>query len=183
MPRRHFLYISPTFKSVNNFHEWLRLMFHFSLKPLCGDPLKWLSDWTDGIEGFKSEEICGCLHSQWFHPTILRLTSQETSYLKKRPAGCFLYFIFQDQYLCTKFCWTDHWSSTTSSSRKSWLLSLRVCLLRPLFSAQGHILHRPALLYENHITSTKTPLQMQYGPWIPMICTYSFQLSGLFVLV
>lgn len=65
-----------------------RLMYHFSLS-LCRDPLNWLTHWTDGVESYKSEEICGWLYSQWFH-----LTSQETSYLKKRPVGWFLSFIF-----------------------------------------------------------------------------------------
>lgn len=39
-----------------------RLMYHFSLS-LCRDPLNWLTHWTDGVESYKSEEICGWLQS------------------------------------------------------------------------------------------------------------------------
>ncbi len=65
-------------------------------------------------------------------PDVLKLTSQQM-YLKKRPVGCFLYFIFQDQYLCTKFCWTGHWSSITSSSHTSELASLAASLFAEAF--------------------------------------------------
>ena len=45
-------------------------MYHFTLN-LCGYPLNWLTDLTDGIESYKSEGICDWLYSQWSHYTVL----------------------------------------------------------------------------------------------------------------
>lgn len=71
-------------------------MYHFTLN-LCGYPLNWLTDWTDGIESYKSEGI-------WL--TVLSVISLYSAFRgsclkrqviwKERPVGCFLSFIFSE---------------------------------------------------------------------------------------
>lgn len=155
-----------------------RLMYHFSLS-LCRDPLNWLTHWTDGVESYKSEEICG-----WLQSVISPHITRDKLFEKKRPVRWFLSFIFLrlislyqillDCHYHYLLLWYSRAGCSCSESEKQ---------TQPVFSAQGHVLHLIVLLYQSHIYSTKTSMQMQWGPCIPMICAYCFQLSGLFVLV
>lgn len=136
-------------------------MYHFSLN-LLRDPLNWLTNWADGTESYESEEICGRLRSRWLRLMFWGPRHGRQVIWGKGQLVVFLPFYFSgDQYRCTKFSWTGHWSITTLPSCTSELARSRWQAGRhtvPLFSAQGHVFTFPVLLYKSHIHRTKTSL-------------------------
>lgn len=129
-------------------------MYHFSLN-LLRDPLNWLTNWADGTESYESEEICGRLRSRWLRLMFWGPRHGRQVIWGKGQLVVFLPFYFSgDQYHCTKFRWTGHWSITTLPSctselaRSCWQAGRHTV---PLFSAQGHVFTFPrAAVHKSH---------------------------------
>lgn len=170
---------SPAFKSVNSVHEWLGLMYHYSLS-LCRDPLNWLTDlnrWNRKlpIRG----NLWLTLHSV-ISPTFSSSCHRRQVSLKfEEKASWLLSILYFSRSISLYLVLSDHpvihyylrVSLRVRKAHSTFVFSSRTCSTFCNSAAwKSHLLHKD--VSENAVR-----------PCISMICTYSSQLSGLFVLV